>query len=205
MGNNLKELADWVTARKRRTFEGAVRAVAKRRGKSLAEFMVETCDEICADGGPARISSKALMRRIVAAIGEEVAMRQDVERVAIPGGEDSRTRFALPVVLSMHERVLLGLLARHCPEFFTGGQFAEVIAAGLAEACAKCGRIGRNAFSVASDAVEWEPGEDGRPGIGKRLSAAPGVLAMPDDDAPLGFQLLADVSAAKKNGEAWTQ
>lgn len=202
MGENLKELADWVTARKRRTFEGAVLAIAKKQGKSLAEFMVETCDEICASGGPARLSSKTLMRRIVAAAEEEVARRRSVEPVAIPGGEDSRARFALPVVLSMRERVLLGLLARHSPEFFTGGRFAAVLGALLAEECAKCGRIGRSAFSVASGAVEWEPGEDGRPKIGRRLSAAPGVLAMPDNGAPLGFRLLADVQVAKKRGEA---
>lgn len=206
MGNNLKELADWVTARKRRTFEGAVRAVAKRRGKSLAEFMVETCDEICADGGPARISSKALMRRIVAAIGEEVAMRQDVERVAIPGGEDSWTRFALPVVLSMYERILLGLLMRHSPEFFTGGKFNAMVAEILAEACAKCGRIGRNAAAAACRAVEWETGEDGRPNVGGRLLVAPGVLAMPDSNAPFGFRLLkdtqTDAESVKTHGDA---
>ncbi len=206
VGNNLKELADWVTARKRRTFEGAVRAVAKRRGKSLAEFMVETCDEICADGGPARISSKALMRRIVAAISEEVAARHDVERVEITGGEDSRARFMFPVVLSMHERILLGLLMRHSPEFFTGGKFNAMIAEMLAEACAKCGRIGRDAFAGARRAVEWETGEDGRPNVGGRMLAAPGVLAMPDSSAPIGFRLLTDTQtdaeSIKTHGDA---
>lgn len=199
MGNNLKEIADWVTARKRRTFKGAVRAVAKKRGISLAEFMVETCDEICADGGPARISSKALMRRIVASTAEEVAMRQDVERVAIPGGEDSRARFALPVVLSMHGRILLGLLMRHSPEFFTGGKFNAMIAAMLADACAKCGRIGRDAAAAARRAVEWETGEDGRPNVGGRMLAAPGVLAMPDSNAPFGFRLLTDMETDTKS------
>lgn len=200
--NTIKELADWVTARKRRTFEGAVRAIAKKRGQSLAEFMLETCDELCRGGSYSkRISSGAVMRRIVAAISEEVAARQSVERVEIPGGEDSRGLFALPVVLSMHGRVLLGLLMRHNPDFFTGGRFAAKIAEMLAEACAKCGRIGRDAFAAASDAVEWETHEDGRPNVGGRMLAAPGVLAMPDSNAPFGFRLLMDTRTKTKRGE----
>ena len=190
---NINMMADWVTARKRRTFEGAVRAIAKKLGQSLAEFMLETCDDLCKSGEYSRrISSQAVMRRIVAAIAEEVAARQNVERVEIPGGEDSRAGFALPVTLSMHERILLGLLMRHDPEFFTGGRFAAKIGEILAEACAKCGRIGRDAFAAARDAVEWIAQDDGMPDVGGRMLAAPGVLAMPDSNAPLGFRLLAD-------------
>ena len=200
--SNIDMMADWVTARKRRTFEGAVRAIAKRRGQSLAEFMLETCDELCKSGEHSkRISSQAVMRRIVAAIAEEVAARQSVERVEIPGGEDSRGLFALPVVLPMHGRVLLGLLMRHDPDFFTGGRFAAKIAEILAEACAKCGRIGRDAFAAASDAVEWETHEDGRPNVGGRMLAAPGVLAMPDSNAPFGFRLLRNARTAAKHGK----
>ena len=191
--SNIELLADWVTARKRRTFEGAVRAIAKKRGQSLAEFMLETCDDLCKSGEYSRrISSQAVMRRIVAAIAEEVAARQNVERVEIPGGEDSRAGFARPVTLSMHERFLLGRLMRHDPEFFTGGRFAAKIGEILAEACAKCGRIGRDAFAAARDAVEWIAQDDGMPDVGGRMLAAPGVLAMPDSNAPLGFRLLAD-------------
>ena len=67
---SVAELADWVQARARRTPEGAVRAMAKRRGANLGELLIALCDELGKGGG------RWIMRRVVAGIEEELAHQE---------------------------------------------------------------------------------------------------------------------------------
>ena len=195
MGDNLKELADCVAAGKCRTVEDAVQAIAKKRGKSLAEFLVETCDEIGKNGG------RWLMRRVAAAVEDEIAMRLDIGSIDIPGGTVSHAVFKLPVVLGAAERIWLGLLKKHCPAFLAG-ELSAMFSQSLYEACARCSNIGREGAARAVEAVKWRSIDGEKPrSSGGLVVAAPGVLAMPDAATPEGFRLLADAQAAENGGK----
>ena len=189
-------MADWTLQEKRRTPEGAIMAIARRRRMAVDDMLDSACDEIGYD----RRHWQA--RRVVGAVCDEIETRQKLRVVEIPDGEAAARSFRIGVKLDWISRIAMGLLARYDSAYFTRGYFARDIGDALAARC-RAGKFLAATFTKAVASVGHRP-EDGA-GAGREcrdvLTAAPDVLAMPDDDAPAGFTTL-DESMAKRQATA---
>ena len=186
-GGSVAELADWVQARARRTPEGAVRAMAKRRGANLGELLIALCDELGKGG------SRWLMRRVVAGIEEELAIRQTIQMVNIPdGGTNSEEEFTFTFKLDFMARVALGLLREHWGGYFKR-DFSDDVSMLLWRTACKCRTIGEECAIRVLRSIEWERDDRGAKMIGRgKMLAVPDVLAVPDETNEFGFRTMRD-------------
>ena len=183
----ITEMVDWLQQGKRRTPEGAIRAIARRRHMAFDDVLDNVCDELGYD------RRYWQTRRIVCAICNEIETRQMLHIVKIPGGEAGARNFRIDIKIDWIARVAMGLLARHDSEYFTGGYFARDVGDVLAGRCRKHKSLAAT-YTKAIASVDHKPEDVADVGRERRevLTAAPDILAMPDEDAPMGFVTLAE-------------
>lgn len=190
-GPIIGELADWLMAGKRRTAAGAVRAIAKRLGVKLGDFVLDACAEIGTDG------RGWMLRRVAAAIEAEVATREAVHVVEEPHGLDACADFRFTLPLGERARVALGVLSRFDPGFFTGGGFAREVSLLLVKIAANNSHCAAT-FARAAGCLDFERDEKGNRVPDARLLSVPDLLAMPAGGSPLGFITISEIQ--KKEG-----
>ena len=189
-GPIIDELTNWLMTGKRRTAAGAVRAIAKRRGVKLGDFVLDACAEIGTDG------RGWMLRRVAAAIEAEAATREAVHVVEEPHGLDACAVFPFVLPLGERARVALGVLSRFDPGFFTGGGFAREVSLLLVKIAANNSHCAAT-FARAAGCLDFERDEKSNRVPDARLLSVPDLLAMPDESAPLGFVTLADLRARR--------
>ena len=183
----IAEMADWLQQGKRRTPEGAIKAIARRGHMAFDDVLDGACDELGYD------RRYWQTRRIVGAICDEIETRQMLHIVEIPGGEAGARNFRIDIEIDWVARVAMGLLARYDSAYFSRGYFARDVGDVLAGRCRKHKGLAAT-YTKAIASVGHKPVDGTDAGRERRevLISAPDILAMPDEDAPMGFVTLAE-------------
>lgn len=163
-------LADWTMARRGRTPEGAIKALADARGIDKNTF-VDYLGQILPRQG-----NRWLLRRIVSHIEHEIALRNLFTVHKFHRAHKDKATFHFTVCMGRVGRIALGLLMRQYPAFFAGGFNIEIENA-LANYCRALPTVGRDGFSRALTATTCQLDANGH--FTGLLTEAPDVLATP--------------------------
>ena len=161
-------LADWTMARRGRTPEGAIKALAAAKGIERNAYIEHLGEILPRDG------NRWLLRRIVAHVEHEIALRELFAVRKFRRAHKEKATFHFTIRMGGVGRVALGLLMRHAPTFFAGECDREVERT-LADCCRKLPAVGHDGFSRAVAAVKFQHNANGN--FTGLLTEAPDVLA----------------------------